>query len=58
MLGEVEKSSGNAEALADSCEVDGSVCSRTFCLYLIAVICFITKREVAGPPEVTLHPFL
>lgn len=48
MLGEAEKPSGNAEVLADSCEVDGSVCSRTFCLYLISVICFITKREVAG----------
>lgn len=46
MLGEAEKPSGNAEALADSCEVD--VCSGTFCLYLISVICFITKREVAG----------
>lgn len=48
MLGEAEKPLGNAEALAASCEVDGSVCSGTFCLYLISVICFITKREVAG----------
>lgn len=48
MLGEAEKPSGNAEALADSCEVEGSVCSGTFCLYLISVICFITKRKVAG----------
>lgn len=48
MLGEAEKPSGNAEALADSCEVDRSVCSGTFCLDLISVICFITKREVAS----------
>lgn len=41
MLGEAEKPSGNSETLADSCEVDRSLCAvehSAYTLYLSSVL--------------------